>query len=156
MNTVLQNTAAVCVVLIAAEAVGRLCPENAMVHFVRGLAVLALLSSLVSSVFSSNWEISLPKGAAENAGEELSGYVQEQTEWAVQAETVRYLEGLLASAELRAEKIEAFTDISDDSGIVLTKVSAVFAFETDAQRGQALLRGVLGDEIAVEVQTDGR
>ena len=156
MNTVLQNTAAVCVVLIAAEAVSRLCSENAMVHFVRGLAVLALLSSLVSSVFSSRWEISLPQTTAGSAGEELSSYVQEQTEWAVQAETARYLEGLFAAAGLRAEKIEAFTDISDDSGIVLTKVSAVFAYETDAQRGQALLCSVLGDEIAVEVRTDGR
>lgn len=156
MNTVLQNTAAVCMVLIAAEAVGRLCPENAMIHFVRGLAVLALLSSLVSSVFSSNWDISLPENAMENTRDELSSYVQEQTEWAVQAETERYLEGLLAAAGIQAEKIEAFTDISDESGIVLTKVSALFAFETDAQRGQVLLRNVLGDDITVEVKTDGR
>ena len=156
MNTVLQNTAAVCVVLIAAEAVSRLCPENAMIHFVRGLAVLALLSSLVSSVFSLNWEISLSRNTAKNTREELSGYIQEQTEWAVQAETERYLEGLLDAAGLRAEKIEAFTDILDDSGIVLTKVNAVFPYETDAQRGLVLLRNVLGDEIELEVQTDGR
>lgn len=156
MNTVLQNTAAVCVVLIAAEAVGRLCPEDAMVHFVRGLAVLALFSSLVFSVFSSDWEIPLPQNGLENAREELSDYVNEQTEWAVQAETVRYIEGLFGAAGLQAEKIEAFTDIREDSGIVLTKVSAVFTYETDAQRGQALLRSVLEDEIAVEVQTDGR
>lgn len=156
MNTVLQNAAAVCVVLIAAEAVGRLCPENAMVHFVRGLAVLALLSSLISSVFSSNWEISLPGSTVENTREELSDYVQEQTEWVVQAETERYLEGLLAAAGIQAEKIEAYTDILDDSGIVLTKVNAVFTYEQDRERGLVLLRSVLGDEIDLEVQTYGR
>ena len=156
MNTVLQNTAAVCAVLIAAELVGRLCPENAMVHFVRGLAVLTLLTSLAFSVFTADWEISLPQTAVENTREELSDYVKEQTEWAFQAETVRYLEGLFAASGVRAEKIEAFTDNLEDSGIVLTKVTALFAYEQDKERGLALLRGVLGDEIAVEVQTDGR
>lgn len=156
MNTVLQDTAAICVVLIAAEAVERLCSEDAMVHFVRGMAVLALLSSLVASALSCDWPLSLPDSSVENTKSELSGYLEEQTEWAVQEETERYLQGLFAAAGLVAEKIEAFTDIREGSGIVLTKVSVAFAYETDTERARALLRSTLGDEIELEVQTNGR
>ena len=74
---------------------------------------------------------------------------------AAEEEARRSLEGLLAVAGLEAEKIEIFTDINQDSSIVLTKISAVFLYESDAERAGALFRNTLGDEIEIEVKTDG-
>lgn len=156
MNSFWQNLAVVCVVLAASELVGQLCSKNAMVGFVRALAVLVLLGSTVSSLFSLNWDFSQPMRETNQAGEELSGLVVERTAEAARKETERYLEGLLETAGLRAEKIEAFTDIGEDGSIVLTKASVTFLYESDSQRAWALLTNTLGDETEVEVKTDGR
>lgn len=156
MKPVLQDIAAICVVLVATELVGRLCSKNAMVNFVRALAVLVLLVSAVTPLFSVEWDFSQPMRKTEQAGEELSGFLQEQTAEAAETETENYLQGLLAAAGMKAEKIEVFTDIREDNSIVLTKVSAAFAYESDSQRAWTLLKNALGDDIEVEVQTDGR
>jgi len=156
MKSVLQDMAVICMVLAATELVGWLCSKNAMVNFVRALAVLVLLVSAVTPLFSVEWDFSQPMRKTEQAGEELSGFIQEQTAGAVEAETKNYLQGLLAAVGMKAEKIEVFTDIGEDNSIVLTKVSAVFAYESDSQRARALLENTLGDDIEVEVQTDGR
>lgn len=156
MNTVLQNAAVICVALVASELAARLCSKDAMVNFVRALTVLVLLTSFVASLFSVDLDFSISGQKAEETREELSGYVQEQTEAAFRSEMETYLEGLLAVAGLRAEKIEVITDIGEDSGIVLRKVRAVFAYASDSQRAAALLENTLGKDIDLEVQTDGR
>lgn len=156
MKAVLQDLTMICMVLAATELAGRLCSKNAMVNFVRALAVLVLLVSAVTPLFSVEWDFSQPMRKTEQAGEELSGFIQEQTAEAAEVETERYLQGLLAVAGIEAEKIEVLTDIGEDNRIVLTKVSAAFAYESDAQRAWALLKNTLGDDIEVEVQTDGR
>lgn len=156
MNTVLQNTAVICGVLVAAELAARLCSKDAMMNFVRALTVLVLLTSFLASLFSVDLDFSVSDQKAEETREELSGYVQEQTEAAFCSEMETFLEGLLAVAGLRAEKIEVITDIGEDSGIVLRKVRAVFAYASDSQRAIALLENTLGKDIDLEVQTDGR
>lgn len=156
MKSILQDMAAICIVLAVTELVGRLCSKNAMVNFVRALAVLVLLASAITPLFSMEWDLSQPMRKTEQAGEELSGFIQEQTAEAAEMEMVNYLRGLLAAAGLEAEKIEVITDIGEDNSIVLTKVSAAFVYENDSQRAWVLLKNTLGDDIEVEVQTDGR
>ena len=74
---------------------------------------------------------------------------------AAQEELTSYLERLLAAAGLEAEKIQAAADIGEDGSIVCTGVSAWFRYPSDGERAWALLRGVLGEEIRIEVMTDG-
>lgn len=147
---------AVCAVLAAVELAARLCSQNAMVDFVRGLAVLVLLVSAVSGLFSLEWDLTGPQTRTEQAQEELSAYVSDQLEAAARQDMAQWVEGLLASAQIKAEKIAVDTDITDDGSIVLTKVSALFAYHSEAERAGALLKNTLGEETEVEVQTDGR
>lgn len=146
----------VCAVLLSVELLGRLCPKNDMVRFTRSLAVLALLVSVVAGVFSLDWDFSGPARDPEQAGEELSGYVEESLRAAAEGEMESYLRGLLGAAGLEAEKIRLSTDIGEDGSIVLTKVTVLFSYRSDGERAQALLRNALGEEIQMEVQTDGR
>ncbi|WP_322182737.1 hypothetical protein [Neglectibacter caecimuris] len=156
MNTVLQNAAVICIILVATELASRLCEKDAMVNFVKALTILVLLTSFLASLFSVELDFSVSDRKSEETREELSGYVQEQTEAAFQSEMKTYLEGLFAVAGLQAEKIEVMTDIGEDSGIVLRKVRVVFAYASDSQRAIALLENTLGKDIDLEVQTDGR
>lgn len=156
MKSLLQNIADICVLLAATELVGRLCSKNAAVKFVRALAVLVLLDSAIMPLFSVEWDLSQPLEKTEQTGEALSDFVQEQTAGAAESELTAYLEGLLASAGLKAEKIAVGTDIGADNCIVLTKLEVSFAYESDSQRARALLENTLGDGVEVEVVTNGR
>ena len=151
MNTVLQNAAVICIILVATELASRLCEKDAMVNFVKALTILVLLTSFLASLFSVELDFSVSDRKSEE-----TRYVQEQTEAAFQSEMKTYLEGLFAVAGLQAEKIEVMTDIGEDSGIVLRKVRVVFAYASDSQRAIALLENTLGKDIDLEVQTDGR
>ncbi len=155
MNGVLESLGGICVVLAASELAGRLCPQNAMVGFVRALAVLVLLFSAVFSLTGVDWDLSQPAQRLRETGEELSVYIEEQEGEALEMETEEYLSGLLKAANIPPEKIEAVTDIGEDGCIVLTKVSVVFAYESDRQRALGLLQNVLGDT-ELEVKTSGR
>ena len=155
MNTVLQNAAVICIILVATELASRLCEKDAMVNFVKALTILVLLTSFLASLFSVELDFSVSDRKSEETREELSGYVQEQTEAAFQSEMKTYLEGLFAVAGLQAEKIEVMTDIGEDSGIVLAKVGAAFAYPAEGERARALLQNVLGEDVVVEVTTDG-
>lgn len=155
MNSVMESTSTVCVVLVAVEIVSQLCPKNGMVRFVKGFVSLVLLASVATSLLSLDWDLESPKNKSDAIQEELSGYVQEQCGQAAEREIKRSIEGLLAVAGLEAEQIEIFTDIDGDSRIVLTKISAVFLYESDAQRARALLENTLGEEIDIEVKING-
>lgn len=155
MNGVLESLGGICVVLVASELAGRLCPQNAMVGFVRALAVLVLLLSAIFSLTGVDWDLSRPVQTVRETGEELSGYIEEQEGEALEKETEEYLSGLLKAANIPPEKIEAVTDIGEDGCIVLTKVSVVFTYESDRQRALGLLQNVLGDT-ELEVKTSGR
>lgn len=152
----MQDFIAVCAVLAAAELVARFCSPNVMVDFVRGLAVLVLLVSGISGLFSVDWDLARPEIQAEQSQEELSGYVSDQLEEAAREDVSQWVRGLLASAQIEAEKIVPEIDITEDGSIVLKKVSALFAYQSETERAGALLRNILGEETEVEVQTDGR
>lgn len=155
-NNVLQDFIAVCVVLVATETIGRLCPKNSMLNFVRGLTVLVLLISTALPLFSAEWTASVPMQQSANAGEELSEYIQTEIMQAAESEFAEYLRGLLEAAGMKAEKIEVTTDIGDDGCIVLTKAKLVFKFENECERARVLLKTTLTDAVEVEVQTNGR
>lgn len=157
MNSFWENMAAVCTVIVVSELAGRLCGEHGMVNFVRALGILALLSSLLLSLFSLDPELDFSSSLdrAEQARGELSSYVEEQEGQAAGIELERYLQGLLGAAGIEAKKIEAVTDIGEDGRIVLKKVRAVFRYESDMERAGVLLRNTLGEETEVEVQADG-
>ncbi len=155
MNTTMQYLGEICILLAVTELAGRLCSENTMVRFVRSLAVLVLLISFIASLFSLEPELPAPALQAAS-GEELTRYVQDEMSQAQKAEVERYLQGLLASAGLEPEKIEAKIDIGEDSGIVLTGVGLVFSYDSEGERARVLLENTLGEAVTVEVQTHGR
>ena len=155
MNTLKATVLTVCIFLVAAEIIARFCPKNEMINFIRGLISVLLLISAVSSLFhlDINWNVAIDQ--AQEQQNELSGYVEEQMEDSAQRELEKSIRGLLATIDLKPEKIEIFTDITDESSIVLTKVSATFFYESDAQRADADLPTVLGEQSEVEVKADG-
>lgn len=156
MNAVVESMVAACVVLGSAELVEKLCSENAMVKFVRGLLALVLILSVVSGAASLDWDFSLSGSETAAAREELSSYLEDRIDAVFAEKEEEYLRGLLAVAGIEAEKIRLDTDIGEDGSIVLRKVSLLFVYESDAERARALLRNTLGEETEVEVQIDGR
>lgn len=154
MKELLLGAVSVCGVILLAEVLTRLCEENAMLRFVRGLSTLLLLVSLVFSVFHADWSVTLSKKKTQALGGELTEYVSDQIDTAAREELTAYFKGLLAAAGLQAEKIEVLTSIREDRSIVLDKVGLLFRYESDCERARALLSNVLGDEIEVEVDAE--
>ena len=155
MSGVFATVGGLCALLVAVEAVAALCRDNAMAGFVRGLVVTAALLSGLSSLASGGWELDFTSPAAQDTGEELASFVKGEVEQAARRELEGYVENLLAAAGVEAEKIQAAADIGEDGSIVCTGVSAWFRYPSDGERAWALLRGVLGEEIRIEVMTDG-
>ncbi len=156
MSGVKETVLSVCSLWIVIELLVGICPKDDLVRLLRSVICLLLIFSLCLSLFSADWSFSFSFEAAESRQEELTEYVKDRAQEAVQQEEAAYLEGLLAAAGLRAKKIQVFTDIQEDSGIVLTKVSVLFEYGSQVQRGRELLKGVLGEETEVEVTGDGR
>ena len=140
MKPVLQSVLTLCTVLIATELLRKFCPEDRMTRFVGSLAALCLLISAVET---------------ENRQEELTSYVEEQVEEAARQDAQTYVKGLLAAAGLEAKEILVLTDRNEDGSIVLTEVAAAFAYPSEEERAEALLRNVLGEQVRVTVKTGG-
>lgn len=155
MAQVLEGASWLCTVLIVAGAVSRLAPQDKMVQFVQGLVVLALVASAGASLLHARWDFALPEAQAQAAQGELAQFLNSQYEQATEEQAVRAIEGLLGAAGLEAKKISVRITSSEDSGIVLAKVSAAFAYPVEGERARALLHNVLGDGVAIEVTTDG-
>lgn len=142
MGEILENTGAVCGVLIAGSLIVRLCPKDKMLGFVQALAALALLASMAVALVRVDWGLFRPQTETA-ANPELQEYIQGQYTVAAQEDWERYIEGLLASAGMQAKKIRAETDITEDGSIVLTKAVVSFRFDSDAQRARVLLENTL-------------
>lgn len=155
MAQVLEGASWLCTVLVALGALGQLAPKDKMVQFVQALIVLTLLASGGASLVGARWDFELPEAKALKAQGELTAFINSQYESATEEETVRAIEGLLGSAGLKAKKIDVRITSSEDSGIVLAKVSAAFAYPAEGERAHALLRNVLGDDVVIEVTVDG-
>ncbi len=155
MKETVQYLGTVCVLLVAVELTGRICPENTAVQFVRSLAVLVLLVSFVLSFFSLKLEFNLPETAEGRQESSLEMMVRDELRSAGEKEAEQYVAGLLAAAGLTAEKIEVRTDISEDNSIVLTGIGLVFTYDSDAERAKVLLKNVLGETVQTEVYTNG-
>ncbi len=155
MGSLLEGLPVLCLVLIATEVMARLCPQEKTVGFVQGLVAVTLLCSAVAALFSASWDFSLPQAQAEGAQAGLVEYINGQYQSATEAELEKYLRGLLGAAGLQAKKIEVEVDITGDSRIVLAKVNAAFTYPVEQERAAALLRGVLGDTVEIEVTADG-
>lgn len=156
MSGIGETVFTICVTLIAVEVISRFCPENSMVGFVKALVSVMLLTAAISAVLNLNLDFSLSSEAAKDSQTELSQYVEGQVQSGVEAELKNSVEGILRAIDLVPEKTEIFTDISGESGIVLSKVCVTFQYDTDAQRAKVLLEQTLGDDVQVEVKTDGR
>lgn len=155
MNTVVESVLTVCVVLISTELLRKFCPENQMVSFVGGLIALSLLLSAVGALLSLDVDVSLSGTKVQTQQEELTSYVEEQYDQAVQQDAQEYVEGLLASVGIEAKEIHIFTDRNEDGSIVLTEVTAVFAYPSEKERAKVLLQNVLGEDVRVTVETGG-
>ena len=156
MNTLKATVLTVCIFLVAAEIIARFCPKNENDQFYTGPDLSSSSDFCRQFPFfhlDIHWNVAIDQ--AQEQQNELSGYVEEQMEDSAQRELEKSIRGLLATIDLKPEKIEIFTDITDESSIVLTKVSATFFYESDAQRADALLQNVLGEETEVEVKIDG-
>lgn len=150
-----QDLLAVCGALVAAELIAQLCSKNEMVVFARGLAVLVLLLSWVSSLILLDWDFSRQTASLQSDNRDLSLYVQEQAQQAVESEVGQMISDVLAAAGLEPKKILVLTDISEEASIELTSVQVSFAYLSDVERARVLLKNVLGEEIKLEVVKDG-
>lgn len=155
MSTALKELAATCIALTAIEVAGRLCTENEAVNFVKALAITVLIISVAANLFSSDFTLAQPSYQAEQTASALTEYLQEETQRAAESDFTEYITGLLATINLQAEKITVGTDITDDNSIVLTKVTAEFTFDSDAQLAHTLLTGTLGDGVEVTAKANG-
>ena len=155
MKPVLQSVLTLCTVLIATELLRKFCSEDRMTRFVGSLAALCLLISAVGTALSLDVDLSLSGVETENRQEELTSYVEEQVEEAARQDAQTYVEGLLAAAGLEAKEILVLTDRNEDGSIVLTEVAAAFAYPSEEERAEALLRNVLGEQVRVTVKTGG-
>lgn len=155
MKTLLESLFTMCGVLVATELLRRLCPESRTVGFVAGLVALGLLLSTVSAALSLEVDWQALKTPSQSQGEELSDYVEAELEAAAAHDAVDYLEGLFATAGITAEEIAVSTVRNEDGSIGLNKVAARFPYAVDTQRAAALLRGVLGEDVALALETEG-
>lgn len=155
MNAVLKSVLTLCTVLIATELLRKFCPEDRMTRFVGSLVALSLLISAVGTVLSINVDFSLSGVETEDRQEELTSYVEEQVEQAVQEDAQEYVEGLLGAAGLEAKEILVSTDRNEEGSIVLTEVAAAFTYPSEVERAKTLLQNVLGEEVRVTVETGG-
>lgn len=155
MAQALQGASWLCTLLIAAGALGQLAPKDKLVQFVQALIVLTLLASGGAALSGARWDLELPETRTLQAQDRLAAFLNSQYESATEEETIRALEGLLGAAGLTAKKIDVRITSSEDSGIVLAKVSAAFAYPSEGERAYALLHNVLGDGVVIEVTIDG-
>lgn len=155
MNSILENVVAICIILVVGEIVGKLCPKNNMVQFVKALVAVVLLASVAATLFSSDINFDIWENQAQENGDKLSAFIDDEYKLAAEEEAKRSLEGLFAVAGLEAEKIQIFTDIPEDSSIVLTKISVVLKYSSDAGRAMALLQNTIKDDIEIEVKVNG-
>ena len=139
MSTVMSSILTVCLVLIATELLRKLCPEDRMVQFVAGLIALGMLLSLVGSLLSLDVDFSFSEKQAQRQQEDLTSYVGDQLEQALQQDAQEYVEGLLAAGGLQAKEIRVLTDRNEEGSIVLTEVAALFAYPSDGERARVLL-----------------
>lgn len=149
MTAVLQEATTVCGVLVAVEFLGNLCEETELLRFVRGVALLLLLTSFLVSLSRTDFTLSLPQSEAAATGEQLTSVVESAVEESVQQEFTDTLQGLLATIGLQAEKITVSTTKTDDGSIVLDKAELWFAYQADSERAKALLCSVIGQEVEV-------
>ena len=155
MAQVLEGTSWLCTALVLMGALGKLVSQDKTVQFVQALVLLTLLASGAASLLDARWDLEVPQAQAQQTQGELQEFLNSQYESATEEEAVRTLEGLLGAAGLTAKKIHVSITSSPDSGIVLARVSAAFRYPVEAERANALLRGVLGDDVAIEVTVDG-
>lgn len=149
MSAVLRDAATMCGVLVAVELLSQLCEETELLRFVRGAAILLLLASFLVSLTRVDFTLTIPQDDAETRGDTLTSMVEEELEESTKEQYKSYLNGLLGSIGLQAEKIELFTTKTEDGSIVLDKAELTFAYEADRERAAALLHSVLPNEIEV-------
>lgn len=155
MTSAFKDLAAACIALAAIEILSKLCTENEAVSFVKSLAITVLIISAAARLVSLDFPFTQSVYQAEQAGSALTEYLQEETQAAAESDFTEYISGLLATINLHAEKITVETDITDDNSIVLTKVTAEFTYESDAQLAHTLFVGTLGDEVEVTTKIYG-
>lgn len=144
-----------CIVLISTEIIGKFCPKESMLSFVRSLVILMLILSTILSLTNLSFDFSVTEEEVAS-NQQLTAYVEEQLVEKAEEELRTSLEALLATIGEKPKKLWIETDIQEDSSIELTKVGAEFSFAEEAQRSKILLEQVLGDEIQVEVRVNGR
>ena len=152
---VFKEAVAVCGGILILELATRLCDNEQLVRFVRSLAVLVLLLSTVTGFFSVDWRDTISVPSTDPVSEELTGYVQEATQDAVEQRAVQEIQGLLATVGLSPKKIQVRANIGVEGSIVLDRVYLEFPYETDVERARALLKGVFDGKTKVEVELDG-
>jgi len=154
MNGIQETVMTICVLLIGTEILCKLIPENDMIKFVRGLVVLILLISSVSRISHAEFNLSLYEGETEENAE-LSEYISETYQEAIQTETENYIKGLLAAAEVESEQVDVFLNMEGEGQLEIEKITVLVKYEVDKNRTVSVLKNVLGEDILTEVKSGG-
>lgn len=154
MNGISQTVFTVCVVLVATELLCKLVAENHALKFVRGLVVVMLLLSALSSVGGMESE-SFSRQIQPPENSELTNYLEECYQETVTAETRTYLEKILNTIDIDPLSVEVVTAGSQEEGITVEEVLVTVAYTVDQSRAEAVLKNLLGEFVDLEVITHG-
>lgn len=154
MNEIKGTVITICATVVVTEIICKLIPKNKMIIFVRSLLITTVFISGIYGLIHQDIDFNF--FSEQNvANEELTEYVEEQYQNAVQTDARQYIRGLLEKIQIEPKEIEVFTDINEDGSILIEKVSVTTSYESDRERAFALLKNTMGDEFDVEVKADG-
>ena len=155
MSSITGTVLTICITVILTEVVARFSPKSNMISFVRALIFVLLFLSAIAGVFHMDMDFDWTGNNGAAAETELNEYLGDQYEQSVQRETAEYVTGLLRTIQLSAEESEVMTDKHEDGSIIIQKITVTIKYEADRERTNAVLSGMMGNEIETEVKCLG-
>jgi|GEM_PF-1448113 len=155
MSGIKETVTTVCITIIVTELIYKFCPQNSMVKFIKALIFVLIFASIISVITKTNFDFYVSNSVINIQGTQLSEYINGKYVEAANMEVAASVEKLLKTVDINAKKIEVFTDIAEDSSILLSRVVVEVKYETEGDRAKALLENALGDDTRVEVRIDG-
>lgn len=150
MDDLISQAGSVCGVLVFTGLLSGFCEEEKLISVVRGLAILTVLVSLLFSLFHADFPALSTETEVEDRTGAVTQLIWEEQLCAAEEQYTTYLQGLLGTIGLHAEKIALNISKFEEDSIVLEQVELWFSYQSEAERARALVSSVLeGVEVMV-------
>lgn len=136
--------------ILAVELLGCLW-DGELFRFLRRLAVLLLLVSGISGLFSALPALEPDLRLSRQRSQALQEYVEQESLSAARRAAEDYLWGLLAAGGTDVQDLQAEITLDEEGSIGLDSVRLRCAFPSQGERAKLLLRNILGDAVEIEV-----